>query len=329
VATYLAAESGPGAIGLQFMSLDSKATGEESLTPDSETTDAALFFLQEWHHESLRIEGGARAEHREINASGESGYSDWAFSGSLGTKYQVDDHWSLGVLFNRAERHPVSTELYALGPHAATRQFEIGEHSLGVESANGLDFSIHHESNWVSASLTAFHTKFSNFIYAAPTDEEREGFPVFHYTQADITFRGLEAELTWHAWHEGKAYLDFGLSFDRVDTEIKDSTENLPRIPPYRAGASVHFGSDLWMASSSLRHSFEQEDTAPFETTTAAYTNWSASILFDLPIQKGDWHLLVSGENLLDEEIRPHTSPIKDVAPAPGRHLRVNVSVKF
>ena len=145
----------------------------------------------------------------------------------------------------------------------------------------------------------------------------------------DTTFHGFEAELTWHAWHDGSAFFDLGLLMDWVDTDIKGSGDHLPRIPPYRLGGSVQFGSESWAVNSSLRHSFKQDDTAPFEEASASYTNWSASLLMDLPFGKGIWHLIISGENLLDEEIRPHTSPIKDVAPLPGRHLRVNLAVNF
>ena len=329
VATYLAAESAPGALGLQLTGVEYKVAGEEALTPDSETRDVALFFLQEWQTGNLRFEGGLRAEHRSIDAEESPGYSDWAFSGSLGMRVQIDGNWSMGALFTHAGRHPGTTELYADGPHAATRQFEIGDASLEVETANGFDLSLHYETDLISASLTAFHTGFSDFIYPSPTDEEQEGFPVYRYGQVDADFSGLETELTWHAWHEGEAFFDFGLMMDWVDTEIKGSRENLPRIPPVRLGASVHFGAERWLVRTSLRRSFKQDDVARFEEPSAAYTDWSAALLLDLPINRGEWHLVIAGDNLLDEEIRPHTSPIKDVAPLPGRSLRINLLVTF
>jgi iron complex outermembrane receptor protein len=94
-------------------------------------------------------------------------------------------------------------------------------------------------------------------------------------------------------------------------------------------GASVLLGSGNWVFRSSLRHSFKQDDIASFEESSPAYTNLSATLLIDLPIPEGVWHLVISGDNLLDEEIRSHTSPLKEVAPAPGRSLRVNLSVQF
>ena len=329
VATYLAADTAQGAIGLQWLSLDSRAVGEESLTPESETNDLALFILQEWQFRNARMEGGARIEHRDIDVADGRGYSDLAFSASLGARVPVGEHGSFGVLFNRAERHPVATELYANGPHAATRQFQIGDPALGIETAHGLDLSLHQDWDDISVSLTAFYTDFSNYIYAAPTDEEADELPVSRYTQVDATFKGFEAEMTWHAWHDGSAFFDLGLLMDWVETDISGTADNLPRIPPFRLGGSVKFGGEAWAFHTSLRHSFEQDDTAPFEEASHSYTDWSASLLLDLPVGRGDWHLVVSGQNLLDEEIRPHTSPIKDVAPAPGRHVRVNLSVDF
>lgn len=328
-AAYLAGDDSPGAFGLQLASLDSKAVGEESLTPESKTEDSAAFLLQEWHFDSYRVEAGVRAENREIDADGESGYSDWAYSGSIGSKFFLDESWSLGLLFNHAQRHPSALELYADGPHAATRQFEIGDDSLGIETANGLDVSLHYQTSDLSASLTAFHSEFSDFIFANPTDNEEDGLRVYEFTQVDASFTGFESELIWHVWHEDDAYFDLGFLADWVETDIKNADGELPRIPPLRAGVRVLYGRDNWVLSSTLQHSFKQDETALFEEESPAYTNLSASLLVDLPIQNGVWHLIISGDNLLDEEIRPHSSPIKDVAPAPGRLFRVNLSVAY
>ena len=329
LATYLAGDSAPGAVGLQWVMLDSQAIGEESYTPASETRDAALFLLQEWQAGNLRVEGGARAEHREIAVAGHDTYGDWAFSASLGAQLPLTEAWSMGWLVHHSERHPVATELYAFGPHAATRQFAIGDPRLGTESANGVDFSLHHTSPLLSGSLTAFLSDFQDFIFLSPAGEERAGFPVYEYARTDAEFRGFEAALTWHAWHGESAYFDIGLLMDWVEAEVKDSPDNLPRIPPLRAGASIEFGADLWKVRSSLRHHFKQEDTAPLEKPSDSYTNLAASLLLDLPFNKGTWHLVLSGENLLDEEMRPHSSPIKEVAPLPGRSVRVHLAVEF
>jgi iron complex outermembrane receptor protein len=39
--------------------------------------------------------------------------------------------------------------------------------------------------------------------------------------------------------------------------------------------------------------------------------------------------LFASGHNLLDEEARRHTSPLKEYAPLPGRSLTAGVRLEF
>ena len=41
------------------------------------------------------------------------------------------------------------------------------------------------------------------------------------------------------------------------------------------------------------------------------------------------WELFVDGSNLLDEEARPHTSFLKDLAPLPGRGIAFGVRAFF
>jgi iron complex outermembrane receptor protein len=40
-------------------------------------------------------------------------------------------------------------------------------------------------------------------------------------------------------------------------------------------------------------------------------------------------HIFLRGTNLLDEDIRQHTSPLKDLAPLPGRSLHAGVRFEF
>jgi iron complex outermembrane receptor protein len=328
-ASYAIRDSHPGTLGSQIAYTDSSADGEEALTPPSQTRDASLFILQEWVFNRLRFEAGLRGEYREINAEDRDGYDGLATSVSLGAHYKIGKSWSVGLLLNRSQRHPTSTELYADGPHAATRQFELGNPNLEVETANGVDLSLQFQSALFDFGVTAFYNDFSDYIYAAPTEDVRDGLTVYQFGAVDARFHGMEAQGTWHLFHSEKSYFDLGVLFDWVEADIAGSADNLPRIPPARAGLRAVYAQSLWSVRSTLRHAFKQNDTAPFETLTAAYTDWSVDLSLTLPFTKSKWTLLVTGENLLDEDIRYHTSPIKDVAPLPGRHIRVSMSVVF
>ncbi len=328
-ASYGIQDVHPGTLGSQISYVDSSADGEEALTPPSQTRDASLFILQEWVFKSMRLEAGMRGEYREIRAEDRDGYDGWASSASLGAHYQFGESWSAGLLLNRSQRHPTSTELYADGPHAATRQFELGDPDLEGETAIGIDLSLQFKSALFDLGVTAFYNDFSDYIYAAPTEDERDGLTVYQFGAVDARFHGMETQGTWHLLHSEKSYFDLGVLFDWVEADIAGSADNLPRIPPARVGLRAVYGQSFWSLRSTYRHAFAQNDTAPFETPTAAYADWSVDLSLTLPFTGSKWNLLVAGENLLDEDIRYHTSPIKDVAPLPGRHIRVSMSVVF
>jgi iron complex outermembrane receptor protein len=328
-ASYAIQDTHPGTLGTQITYMDSSADGEEALMPPSQTRDSSLFILQEWAFNRLRVEAGLRGEYRKINAEDRAGYDGWATSVSLGAHYQIGESWSAGLLLNRSQRHPTSTELYADGPHAATRQFEVGDPDLEGETANGIDLSLQFQSAHFDFGVTAFYNDFSDYIYASPTEDVRDGLNVYQFGAVDARFHGMETQGTWHLFHGEKSYFDLGVLFDWVEADIAGSADNLPRIPPARVGLRAVYGQSFWSVRSTCRYAFEQNDTAPFEIPTAAYMDWSVDLSIAFPFAGSMWNLLVAGENLLDEDIRYHTSPIKDVAPAPGRHIRVSMSVVF
>ena len=68
---------------------------------------------------------------------------------------------------------------------------------------------------------------------------------------------------------------------------------------------------------------------APFESETGGYTLVEASVGWRFFLGGTVHDLLLSGNNLTDEEARVHTSFLKDQAPLPGRDLRLSWRVAF
>ena len=75
-----------------------------------------------------------------------------------------------------------------------------------------------------------------------------------------------------------------------------------------------------------VQYAAEQDDFASFETPTGSYTTLDARLGFDIA---DGVHLILEGKNLTDEEVRLHTSPLKDIAPMAGRNFRVAVRADF
>ena len=101
----------------------------------------------------------------------------------------------------------------------------------------------------------------------------------------------------------------------------------LPQLTPLRYGASLHWITDMFDASVEAMYHDSQGKTAPEELPTDSYTLLSAEIstrLFD-----DSMLVFLRGTNLTDEEARRHTSPLKDVAPLPGRSIRAGVRWDF
>jgi iron complex outermembrane receptor protein len=63
------------------------------------------------------------------------------------------------------------------------------------------------------------------------------------------------------------------------------------------------------------------------ELPTEGYTqlNLSLGYAFSNP----DLYVFLKGSNLLDEDIRQHTSPLKDLVPLPGRSIHLGLRYDF
>ncbi len=115
---------------------------------------------------------------------------------------------------------------------------------------------------------------------------------------------------------------------DLVDAEL-DRGGNLPRTPPMRFGAGLHYHGHRWNASSEVRWVDEQDDVAENETATEGYTLLNASLGYRLVLGGQVLDMLLRGRNLTDEDARSHTSFLKDVAPLPGRNVTLSAKLRF
>ncbi len=329
-----------GIFGIQISDTDFQATGEElegegedsfGFGPPSTTRNQAFFFSEHIHSGDLHFDFGGRIERQTIDAEGENTYRDVAFSLALGAIWELNEANSLALSFQRTERHPNATELYAEGPHLATNQYQVGDPDLGIETAYGVDLSYRHRSeNW-EGTVSVFYTYFEDFIFDQRQGEDEEGgLPLYNYVAVDALFYGFEAGLDYIAYRSADTTLRLGILADYVVAENRDNGEDLPRIPPFRLGGKVELAHGNWNAGLLLRHSFDQNDTAPTETDTDGFTELQAELGYIFEINnRADLTLFARANNLLDEEIRHHTSFVKDQAPRPGRNLTLGARVEF
>jgi iron complex outermembrane receptor protein len=321
-----------GIVGMQISDTDSSADGDEAFTKPATTRSQAIFTSQHIHGDRLHWDFGGRLERQSVSPqdSIESDYSDLALSLAASAIWDIDETQQLALSLQRSQRHPNSTELYAVGPHLATEQYEIGDADLGLETAYGVDLRYRYESGAWEGTVSVFYTYFEDYIFAQETGAELDELPVFQYTAVDAQFWGAEAELEYAFYHSGGTTISYRLLADYVRARNEDSGDDLPRIPPVRLGAGLRLQSGLWDAGALLRRSFNQDATAPSESQTRGYMELSMDIARSFAVGgKSELTLFAKADNLLDEDIRYHTSFLKEVAPLPGRNLTLGARYEF
>jgi len=118
-----------------------------------------------------------------------------------------------------------------------------------------------------------------------------------------------------------------------VRATFTDGT-NVPRIPPVRVGGGVYWRDANWFARVNLLHAFEQDEVAMAgETPTDGYNLLKAELTYTTPLRPNDFGarfltLGISGNNLLNEDIRNHVSFKKDEVLMPGRGVRFFATLK-
>ncbi|MBW3671584.1 MAG: TonB-dependent receptor [Acidobacteria bacterium] len=320
-----------GAFGAQLSRRDFLAVGEEAFVPPNETDMEALFLFEEMERGDWSFQLGGRWEQQDVSTSAGE-LPDRSFSGlsaSAGALWKTDGApWAIALSLARTERLPTAEELYSNGPHAATSSFEIGDPFLNEETALSGDVTFRATTDRLRGELTFFRTDFSDFVFLQPTGTEQDELPVLVYRQEDASFHGIEFLGHYDAWHLDPHHIEIEFGGDWVQGEL-DRGGDLPRIAPMRLFTALLYEAERLFGRIEARHVFDQEDVAEFEEETDGYTMLNASLGYRFLLGETSHLVMLRGRNLTDELARSHVSPLKDVAPLPGRDLSVAYRVIF
>lgn len=350
-----------GTLGYQTEHSDFSALGEEAFLPKVETTTHSAFLFEEVELGPVRLQGGLRYDHIEVDSAGglnfgaAQGRTFDNVSGSLGAVWTPVDGYAVALTGGYSQRAPTYQELFANGPHVATDSFEIGDADLGVEENFSLDLSLRKKTGRVTGAISAFYYKFHDFIGNFATGEfageEDELLPVYAYRSTDAEFWGGEAELTIHliepqapateglekglskdapvAPAKPSHGLHLQLKADYVHAEDTETGDPLPRIPPFHAGAALIYEYGRFNARVGGQYAARQNRTADEELPTDSYFLVDASVSYGDQAGPVGWTAYVKGVNLTNAEAREHTSFLKDIAPLAGRGVLVGLKLDF
>ncbi len=348
-----------GVLGMQFQNSRFAANGDEAFVPNVHTKSHAVYLYEEMPLKALGLDQlklslGGRAEHTTLHASAwdakdkPAQAADFtAYSYALGGLYSIDSHWSVASNLSHNERAPSYFELYADGAHIATNQYEVGNPNFKKERSNGVDAQIRWKDAKNSFSIGAYYTRFNRFLglldtgrtrgtdgsinppadangFVDGTDGEESILPEAQFTAFAASFKGLEAEGKFNLAN----YWDLSLRGDYVRASNLDNNAALPRITPLRLGAGLNYQKNALGARLNVTQAFKQNRTAENELPTAGYTDVSAMATYKLP-SKLNVELFAKANNLLNQEIREHTSFLKDLSPAGERSVLIGLRADF
>ena len=340
-----------GTLGLEYTKLDFVGDGPEAFVPASDTTNYALYLIEETELGSGTLELGARYDNQSLSSAGISDIDHDSFNLSASYLLNIDKNQRLGFVLSRSERAPVAEELLADGEHIATNSYEIGDTTLNNESSFNAEVTWAYQSDNFSAKASAFVSDFSDYIYEKDTelrfshdleeddgltgldacsddianfdnDEEEfeEAVECFVYVQEDASFRGLEAEVNYAVNQQHSLRL-WG---DLVRAEL-DQSGDVPRMPPARLGARWEFSNGPWNAELSLTQAMDQDRPGENQEATEGYTRLDAYLAYNTD----NLSLFAKGTNLTDEDIRNSTSFLRELAPELGLGITLGARYSF
>ena len=277
-----------GTLGYQWSDLEVGALGVESYIPTSDISRRAAYAIQSFSVWGAKLELAARRESSLIEPQEETRTVSGAevplpeeikrvgrsLSGAV--EIPLGGRAGIRVGFTRSDRTPAIQEMLSIGPHFATRTFDIGKPELEIERSNNLDIGLTYRGELFDLDFDVYRNRIEDYIY-------QEHFPVFFYVietrkpidrcvsitncipfftyfQRDALFTGYEAEVKFRPPRFYGIDTELGVFSDYVRGYfIKEGAGDVPRLPPRRAGLTAAARWQNFDAKARWTHAFDQD----------------------------------------------------------------------
>lgn len=333
-----------GVFGFQFQDRNFSALGEEAVVPVTKSDSAGLFLVEERNWDRWRLELAGRIERATQNPQNnvDPSRAFHLYNVSMGTLWKFMDGYGLALSGTRGQRAPSTEELYIHGAHRGTATFQTGDPALSSETTNNIDLALRKTDGNVKWKINFFHNWINNYIFVHSADVNGDAIPdrsddtgaldpngeflVQNFAQTNAQFYGAEAEAIFTLKPDA---IDLRLFTDYVRGKLNRGG-NVPRITPLRFGLELNHRMGPWTTNVSVTRIMRQNRVAELETPTPGYTvvNVEATYLIKKNRSNGIM-IFLQGKNLLNEDMRVHTSFLKNFAPLPGRALVAGLRGEF
>ncbi|MBY0498151.1 MAG: TonB-dependent receptor [Nitrosomonas sp.] len=334
--THVPVAQWQGIMGVQLQHRNFTAKGEEAFVPTSLSQSAGIFMVEKRNWQQWQFEIGGRFEHSNHNprVAMLQTRNFNLYSVSAGAAWKFIEGYQLDLIATRGQRAPNTVALFADGVHIATNTFEQGNSTLNKETSNNFDVALQKTTGRITGRVNLFYNHINDYIFQQSRDSNNDGiadrvddegiveingsFLVQDFSQTRARFYGLEAEANIALLPDT---VNLRLFTDTLYGKLKDNG-NIPRITPQRFGFDLNFTQNKWQANFNLTRVIQQDRVAILETETPGYTLMNTEIGYHMRLtQAVNYMLFLQGRNLLDSDIRMHTSFLKDAAPMAGRAI--------
>ncbi len=333
-----------GVLGIQFQNRDFSIAGEEAFMPSTKSHSVGLFMVEKRQWNQWQFEAGGRIEHAaqnpQDNVLRSRDFNPYSFSTS--STWEFTDGYKLDLSATRGQRAPTAVELYANGIHVATNTFDSGNQALVKETSNNFDFALHKTTGVIKGKVNLFYNHVNNYIFQQSVDSNGDGladrvnddgildfngaYVVQNFAQTSAKFYGLEAEANIELLPK---MLNLRLFTDMVYAKLNHNG-NVPRLTPQRFGLELDHQLGSWQSNFNVTRVARQNRVARLESETQGYTLMNAEVAYNIKGGRATHYtFFVQGKNLLDSDIRVHTSFLKNTSPLPGRAVVVGIRGTF
>ncbi|MEG2979115.1 MAG: TonB-dependent receptor [Stenotrophomonas sp.] len=346
-----------GVLGLSHQARDVTGSGTLRYLPDVDTRSNAVFLKETLDVDWATFDAGVRHERvdhqlqpsrfKTARNAANTTLQDRSYrlnSYSLGSYVELGPLLAAKVRYSSSQRAPEINELYASNAHYSVMTQEEGNQNLKPERAKNLELTGVFHLGGFALSATAYRMKYDNYLYQGYSGlQTANRLPLKYWKQTDTTVKGFEidASQALDLGPYGKlnlsAFADLvSNKADHPDTlRAHNDGQYLPNMPTNRYGANLQWQREGWQVQLSSTYYDKQKylgRNVSEEIPLDAFNLVDLQVSRELPVRTAyiaGMEVFVNGSNLLDDEARPHNSPLKYIAPLPGRGFQVGVTVRL
>lgn len=328
-----------GVAGLQYTDNEFEAAGEEGFIPRSNINNFGLFAFEQYQGEQFTFELGLRYDSNVVETgSCESDELEISISGSV--LYDIDDSSNVFLGLTNAARTPSVEELFAnvdnstclrqgdnedLVFHAATNLLEIGNPNLDPERSQNFELGYRYHSDRITGEISVYVNGIADYVFLNISGAEFEEQLLAEFTARDVTFRGVEAQLHFSLYESDRMGVGGSVFADSVRANF-DAGGNVSLVPAGKFGGEIEVYGERWKLNFRAVRVHEQDKVGGFELPTDGYSLYAMYADYHWDVgTKGELKLFARADNLSDEEVRNHTTRLKNFAPEPGRSIKVGL----